>query len=747
MRRPLLAWALALTTVAAAGCKIGGGETTTTTGAACASVGSACAGNADCCSYGCQAGLCAPNPVDGGTCRTTDDCAFFRLCKSGACTTPPPTGMCRDDADVCTSDFSCCSGNCVGAVFPAEGHCRPNHAPTAAFTVSGMDPGGNVPYHAGLTLQNGSADVDGDGLVYTWSLTLVPPDSIATLSSTTASSPTFTPDLVGDYAVQLTVTDGPPGQPGRLTASVSHAFHAVNLPPVVNAGADRTASRNVPLALSGTASDSDGDPLTCTWRATPPGGGADVVLADPSPCSGTFAATFTCSGTYVFPDVPVLEGVWTITLAATDGPNSVGSTAHVGCVNDPPVANAGLDQVWNLGATVPENPTVPLTGASTDPNGDAPWSWQWTLATVPPGSALVPGAVLSDAQAASFVPDVTGRFVAQVKVCDRPSSCATDTMNVDVYRHIQELGDGRVVNASDHAHGANRIAMAGPDPGNPAAGKVWLRDPSGVAAEVSASLDGVPDTLAVTAAGDWAVAGNNLWLWVVKLSVAPPTVTRVSNAVGALGSIALAGTEAIVFPRTGSTFFRHFTYTTATSSTVLTDAGFLGNVGRVDAAGANLYGLETGTSPRVTRYLVTNKGGFGLTWFQSEFLPVFSPASDLWVSADGAHLFISTGDIQATASLTSTGATLGLSPWWVDSLADGQAAALGADRLSLYSTSLTHTTDDVLPPWGVAGVGHSVVPDGGFIRLDPLDATKTLRWVLVHANGTAPLKSGIVAYP
>jgi hypothetical protein len=744
MRRLLLASTLALS--ALAGCKIGGGETTTTTGAACASVGSLCGANADCCSYGCAGGFCAPNPVEGGTCRTTDDCVFGRICKSGACTTPPPTGLCRDDGDVCLSDYSCCSGNCVGAVWPAEGHCQPNHAPVAAFTVSGMDANGNVPYHTALTLLNGSTDVDGDGLVYTWSLTLAPPGSIAALSSTTAPSPALTPDLVGDYAVQLTVTDGPTGQPGRLTASVSHVFHAVNVPPVVNAGADRMASRNVPLGISGTVSDVDGDAITCTWRATPPGGGADVVLAGPSPCSGTFAATFTCSGTYAYPTVPASEGLWTITLAASDGASSVGSTAHVTCVNDPPAANAGVDQVWNLGATAPQNPTVGLTGASTDPNGDAAWSWQWKLVTVPNGSALAPGTVLSGAQAASFVPDAIGRYVAQVEVCDRPSSCATDTMNVDVYRAIQDFGDGRVVNASDYAHGANRIAMAGPDPANPAAGKVWLRDPSGT--EISASLDGVPDTLAVTAAADWAVAGNNLWLWVVRLSVAPPTVTRVSNPVGALGSIALAGTEALVFPRTGpTTFFRHFTYTTATSSTTLTDAGFLGNVGRVDAAAANLYGLETGSSPRVTRYTITNKGGFGLTYSLTEFLPYPSSASDLWVSADGAHLFLSDGDIQATSSLTSTGSTLGLSPWWVDSLPDGQAAALGGDRFWLYSTSLTHTTDDVFPLWGVGGVGHQVVPDGAFVRLDPADATKTIRYVLVHANGTSPLRSGIVTYP
>ena len=742
MRRLLLGPTLALATLA--GCNIGGSDTTTTAGAACASVGSACGQNADCCSYGCQAGLCAPNLLEGGTCRTSDDCAFFRLCKSGACITPT-AGMCRDDADVCTSDYSCCSGNCAGALWPAEGHCQPNQAPVAAFTVTGMDANGNVPYHAMLTLQNGSTDPDGDSLVYAWSLTLAPPGSLATLSSNTAASPTLTPDLVGDYTVQLTVTDGPAGQPGRLTASAAHTFHAVNVPPTVDAGGDRTASRNIPLALSGTVSDSDGDALTCTWRATPPTGGPDIVLAGPSACSGTYSATFTCSGTYTYPDVPASEGFWTVALAASDGPNAVGSTAHVNCVNDPPVANAGLDQVWNLGATALQDPSVPLSGTFTDPNGDAAWSWQWTLVTVPAGSALLPDAILSATQTAAFVPDVVGRYVAQIQVCDRPSSCGTDTMNVDVYRYIQEFGDDRVVNASDYAHGANRIAMAGPDPANPALGKVWLRDPTGVAAEIAASLDAIPDTIAVTSAGDWAVAGNGLWLWVVKLT-ATPTVVKVSNTVGALGSIALAGTEALVFPSAGSGYFFHFTYTTATSSTVLTNAYFLGNVGRVDAAAANLYVLETGYSPILTRYLVSNKGGFGLTSYVTQFLPYGSYPSNLWVSLDGTHLFLSTGDIYASSSVTSAG-SLGVAPSWVDSLADGQAAALTWDRQELFNTGLTHTADDVFPLWGVAGTGHTAAPDGGFIRVDPADSTKTIRYVLLHANGTSPFRSGIVTYP
>jgi hypothetical protein len=727
-----------------AGCKIGGAEEKTALPAACLQVGAACSTNMDCCSVGCQAGLCVQNPIEGGACRTSSDCAFGALCKSGGC---ERAATCRDNGDVCSASYpygECCSGTCV------TGSCAPNHAPTAAFAVTGQDASANVPYHAAITLQNGSSDPDGDTLSYRWALTSAPPGSAAALSSTTAASPTLTPDLVGDYTVQLTVTDGPTGQLGRLSASVSHAFHAINVPPVVDAGADRSAPRNVAITLSGTVSDPDGDTLQCTWRATPPGGGADVVLAPSSPCSGTVTAPFTCSGTYSYPAAPASEGVWTVALVASDGPAAISSTAHVTCQNDPPVANAGVDQVWNLGATAAQNPSVPLTGAFSDTNGDAAYSWQWTLATVPAGSALTPGSVLASTQATSFVPDAIGRFVVQLQVCDRPSSCGTDTANVDVFRAIHDLGDSRVVHASDFARGANKIAMAGLDPTDATSpGRVWLHDPTEATSEISASLDAVPDALAVTAAGDYAIAGNGLWLWVVKLSANPPTVTRISNPVSTLGSIAIAGSTALVFPASGSSYFYYLNYTSATPT--VTSAYFAGNVGRTDATGGYLYVLEPANG-WLTRYQVTNKGGFALTYQAYGSLPNYcysgySCITNLWISADGTHLFFNTGDIWNAGSLTSTQTTLGVAPWEVDSLPDGQAAALGSDRLWLYNAALTHAADDMLPQWGVAGVGYGVTPDGGFIRVDPADATKTIRYVLVHASGTASPKSGIVKFP
>lgn len=55
---------------------------------------------------------------------------------------------------------------------------------------------------------SGSSDANGDLLTYSWAFTSKPTGSSATLSSTTAAKPTFTPDVVGTYVFNLTVNDG-----------------------------------------------------------------------------------------------------------------------------------------------------------------------------------------------------------------------------------------------------------------------------------------------------------------------------------------------------------------------------------------------------------------------------------------------------------------------------------------------------------------------------------------------------------
>ena len=52
-----------------------------------------------------------------------------------------------------------------------------------------------------------SSDPDGDKLTYEWSFASRPAGSAAALADGSSVAASFTPDVVGDYTVSLTVTD------------------------------------------------------------------------------------------------------------------------------------------------------------------------------------------------------------------------------------------------------------------------------------------------------------------------------------------------------------------------------------------------------------------------------------------------------------------------------------------------------------------------------------------------------------
>jgi hypothetical protein len=54
----------------------------------------------------------------------------------------------------------------------------------------------------------GSTDANGDTLTYKWTLTTRPAGSAATLSSISASKPTFNAEVAGIYVATLVVNDG-----------------------------------------------------------------------------------------------------------------------------------------------------------------------------------------------------------------------------------------------------------------------------------------------------------------------------------------------------------------------------------------------------------------------------------------------------------------------------------------------------------------------------------------------------------
>ncbi|PKN16663.1 MAG: hypothetical protein CVU66_00180 [Deltaproteobacteria bacterium HGW-Deltaproteobacteria-23] len=148
-----------------------------------------------------------------------------------------------------------------------------------------------------------SSDENGDKLTYSWSFTSRTNDSTASLSSTTAVSPTFTADKAGSYVLSLIVNDGKINS----TAAAVTVTAAPLVPLVANAGADQDVALNQLVTLDGRASTdkrgvtgANGGTLQYNWNwsgtGSKPDGAGSVSLSGADTATPKFTPTVT--GTY-----------------------------------------------------------------------------------------------------------------------------------------------------------------------------------------------------------------------------------------------------------------------------------------------------------------------------------------------------------------------------------------------------------------------------------------------------------------
>ena len=115
---------------------------------------------------------------------------------------------------------------------------------------------------------DGTASFDPDGgdsiNAYAWEVESVPDGSgITVLTNASTATPSFKPDVAGDYVVRLQVTD--------KEASMSPWDYSIitvseNQPPVADPGGPFTGTVNVEIILDGSASsDLEDQPLTYAW--------------------------------------------------------------------------------------------------------------------------------------------------------------------------------------------------------------------------------------------------------------------------------------------------------------------------------------------------------------------------------------------------------------------------------------------------------------------------------------------------
>ena len=260
----------------------------------------------------------------------------------------------------------------------------------------------------GATL-DGSASSDDLGIAsYDWQQISGTP---VTLSSSTVSNPGFTaPDVLNDEILifRLTVTD----TIGQTSTDEVQVNVLNDDPPIADAGVDQTVNEGDLVSLNGSASSDDKGIVSYDWLQT---SGTSVTLSSSNVVNPGFTS----------PDV-LNDEILVFQLTVTD---TIGQTStdevQVNVLNDdPPIADAGVDQ------TVNEGSLVNLDGSGSDDVGISSYAWvQISGSNVTISDASIPNPVFT---APAIIN--TEVLVFQLTVSDTatPAQTSTDTVQVTV---------------------------------------------------------------------------------------------------------------------------------------------------------------------------------------------------------------------------------------------------------------------------------------------------------------------------
>jgi hypothetical protein len=284
------------------------------------------------------------------------------------------------------------------------------------------DAGADQAVHPGtvVTLDgSGSSDPEGNyPLTYAWQIISQPAGSAVELLNGDTVTPTFVPDRLGDYTIQLIVTDSLSLQ-SRPDSVVISTF---NTAPVADAGPDQALLfLNTVVQLNGTRSyDDEGDPFFYEWAFVQQPPGSLAILNSAATGTPTFVAD--------------VYGEYVIRLTVTDifGAVSAPDTVTVSFANVKPVANAGGNQAVVVGQT------VLLDGSgSSDANGD-PLTFQWSFVSKPDNSQAALAA--PNAAQTTFVPDWPGTYVVSLVVNDGLLNSEPNNVTVEVITRQDAIG-------------------------------------------------------------------------------------------------------------------------------------------------------------------------------------------------------------------------------------------------------------------------------------------------------------------
>jgi hypothetical protein len=259
-----------------------------------------------------------------------------------------------------------------------------------------------------------SSSPNGGTLNYEWSITQAPAGSEATLSSSTDSETTLTPDIPGLYEITLVVSDGTSSSIKSITLeSTSDTPISIvsNNNYSVLAGSSVTLDGSSSIAPTGVSSDA----LTYQW----------TLIEKPDTSSDTISNSDKATATFT----PSTTGQYRVTLEVSYGNKKSETQEIVITVN-----NGNSAPV--ISATVPttatrDQPIILDGSASSDADGDIlhhRWAFTYT-STQPAGSTAT---IQNPNQAiASFTPNSAGTYKVDYTIYD-DSVSTTKTYTIKV---------------------------------------------------------------------------------------------------------------------------------------------------------------------------------------------------------------------------------------------------------------------------------------------------------------------------
>lgn len=276
---------------------------------------------------------------------------------------------------------------------------------------------------------SGSTDKGSTITTYQWTVTTRPSGSTAVPSDATSATASFTPDQVGNYVLQLQVTDAQ-GQ----TSTQTIAFAVTDTPPTTSVVTQVVFNNNKSTSQPSQQVDIGSVVTLDASASTPSSSGSLTIDWTLTSKPATSAATLPATGTVVHFTADV-AGEYDVRVVATDPTGAYDEVDYVFQASPPPsavvVANVVAPAGGSSSIQAATNYLVLLDGSGSSVAAGDQSNAVWTLLTKPAASSAQLAAL--GGLSTNFVPDVAGDYVVTLKVNDTTTGLNnTFTMTIQV---------------------------------------------------------------------------------------------------------------------------------------------------------------------------------------------------------------------------------------------------------------------------------------------------------------------------